>query len=1025
MYHSHLIYAKHLYRLIVNKAEEFKPDNTSIIDEQVFKYSVDWFRSMVLVSESSKLMALGRFFLSEQDNDILAIAFSINSPSFANKPAYIHRVILLLNQIFILGEDIPNERTMSELCFSICRLTLKPASCGPFLEKIMTNFFPLKKEVEETKQAALGSQTTPIITLGISASNSLAASTNEGDDKKNDTTESFIPAQAAASEISIQTRIIGEESTENVKFLRNIVYYMINHKLHDEALCLLEHLIPLTHLTNKNPHTIQFPELITQLSKLAEFVGGRGHQLLFESCVKWLESIRESLTTDPGFKSIASGNDAESNSVILDNISYLLIYMSEFIVALFPKGVKNVTEFLGESEAFPPPLDLDTEWNDDVTHEDDEDSAGDESDEDNLCNKLCTYTITQKEFMNQHWYHCHTCKMIDGVGVCSVCAQVCHKNHDITYSKFGNFFCDCGAKENGQCMALTKRNSQENAAMPSTSLTHQETAIPSSLRQRASIEPILSNNYNYMMYDDNYYGINLIKVENLREKLDPLSPDVLNKIWDILPHILEVLREMMPALKAGIAKTSPVGVFDRVSHVLYQLHNLQHKFVENTDNLMIPVMGSQEGAFENVRLNLNGDQGQTIRQLLSNNSIRRTCMCILSSPQSKRQHLVAVSHEKGKITLLQLSGLLKQIDSSKRKLTLIKLASVSLPITILSVSANPCNEELLAVCGLKECIVFSFTSGMTQATDSITINPHCETSNYIIKALWVPGRQSTLAIVTSFNIKMYQLDKDVTHPYLYFVLPTGKIKDATFVCEDNGACAILIMSSIGVIYTQNLNEIMPYSSENASEQQFYVTQTMNTLLDDIADDLGTTNCGGVSIYFSHTLRLLFFSYSNGKSYLAPIPEGQPVETAVSQPTLLIIGSPRLAGTPIGKGNGQPLYQWTEVPNHPGLIFAMMQCNTPVALTIKPHIVKVQEIKLYQIARSKFLDMVAINHSNHTTLILLCDDGSLRIYNDNSAETNFWLGPELKATSNHTIPKPLKRKKTTKATKSTGIYSTLV
>lgn len=270
------------------------------------------------------------------------------------------------------------------------------------------------------------------------------------------------------------------------------------------------------------------------------------------------------------------------------------------------------------------------------------------------------------------------------------------------------------------------------------------------------------------------------------------------------------------------------------------------------------------------------------------------------------------------------------------------------------------------------------------------------------------------------NIKIYQLDKDVTHPYLYFVLPTGKIRDATFVCEDNGACAILIMSSIGVIYTQNLQEVMPYSSENSAEQQFYVTQTMNTLLDDIADDLGAMNCGGVSIYFSHTLRLLFFSYSNGKSYLAPIPQGQPVETAVSKPTLLIIGSSRLPGTPVSKGNGQPLYQWMEVPNHPGLVFAMMQCNTPVALTIKPHIVKVQEIKLHPFgSKSKFLDMVAVNHSNRTTLILLCEDGSLRIYNDNPAETNFWLGPELKATANHTIPKPLKRKKTTKSTKPSG------
>lgn len=73
-------------------------------------------------------------------------------------------------------------------------------------------------------------------------------------------------------------------------------------------------------------------------------------------------------------------------------------------------------------------------------------------DEDSLCNKLCTFTVTQKEFMNQHWYHCHTCKMNDGVGVCTVCAKVCHKDHDITYAKYGSFFCDCGAKEDGSCV---------------------------------------------------------------------------------------------------------------------------------------------------------------------------------------------------------------------------------------------------------------------------------------------------------------------------------------------------------------------------------------------------------------------------------------------------------------------------------------------------------------------------------------------------------------------------------------------
>ena len=59
-------------------------------------------------------------------------------------------------------------------------------------------------------------------------------------------------------------------------------------------------------------------------------------------------------------------------------------------------------------------------------------------------------------------------------------------------------------------------------------------------------------------------------------------------------------------------------------------------------------LGSQEGAFENVRLSFQGDQGQQLRQLLSSNAIRRVAMCALSSVKGHRQHL-AVNHDKGKV----------------------------------------------------------------------------------------------------------------------------------------------------------------------------------------------------------------------------------------------------------------------------------------------------------------------------------------------------------------------------------------
>jgi hypothetical protein len=73
----------------------------------------------------------------------------------------------------------------------------------------------------------------------------------------------------------------------------------------------------------------------------------------------------------------------------------------------------------------------------------------------NLNLNICTYFLTEKpKYIMQHFYHCHTCKMFDGIGVCEICAKICHRNHDVSYAKYGLFFCDCGAKKNKSCMAM-------------------------------------------------------------------------------------------------------------------------------------------------------------------------------------------------------------------------------------------------------------------------------------------------------------------------------------------------------------------------------------------------------------------------------------------------------------------------------------------------------------------------------------------------------------------------------------------
>eukprot|EP00058_Branchiostoma_floridae_P006338 XP_002591826.1 hypothetical protein BRAFLDRAFT_125324 [Branchiostoma floridae] len=427
-----------------------------------------------------------------------------------------------------------------------------------------------------------------------------------------------------------------------------------------------------------------------------------------------------------------------------ESLCYLLMYVADVLIALKQAtGGGRSTSPLCEREGS---VLEETDWADDLVQEEEDEDAED-SDEDSLCNKLCTFTVTQKEFMNQHWYHCHTCKMNDGVGVCSICAKVCHRDHDVTYAKYGSFFCDCGAKEDGSCQALVKR-----MAVSSTS--------PNGNVISCKDKP------GDLIYDSHFPS--------------PPAP------------------EDKESLSMGNSK--------RVEHALNQLHT-QAKVVETTDQLMVPTLGSQEGAFENVRMNYNGDQGQTIRQLISAQMLRRVAMCCLTSSQGRRQHL-AVSHEKG-------------------------------------------------------------------------------------KAIWLPGSQTEIAVITADFVKIYNLAVDVLSPGYYFLLPSGKIRDVTFIFVED-MYYIVLMSSAGYMYIQ----------------------------------------------------LLFFSYTQGKNFISPLKK---IVTELSPVFPVTLRSSNGAG----KGTSPSLCQWSEVLNHPGLICCLTQtAGTPVVIMVKPDSILIQEIKTVP-AKSKF------------------------------------------------------------------------
>ncbi|CAB4062605.1 UBR4 [Lepeophtheirus salmonis] len=549
------------------------------------------------------------------------------------------------------------------------------------------------------------------------------------------------------------------------------------------------------------------------------------------------------------------------HGIMLENSCQIMSYMCDVIMAL--KLTINNDSSARASSPFDGENVVDTDndyWIDEIN---DEDSAGEDSDDDSLCNKLCTYSQTQKEFVFQHWYNCHTCRMVDGSGVCTICAKVCHADHDVTYSKHGSFFCDCGAKEDGSCRAMTKRSPREANNEPSRKydenlsnlsiMRHQSSSPPLSSHQNVSSQQAVSSSQPSVSTNS---GVESKREDdtrvNLSVKLSQWKDELSSQIEknNILKKLLEMLECLLPVIEFNRVKHSYIVRLADINKAFQVLHTEEKKYDHN-DQLMLPTLGSQEGAFENVQMNYSGDQAQTIRHLMTGHMIRRVVMCCISTGVSgKKQHL-AVSHEKGKITILQLSALLKQADSSQKKLTLTRLASTPVPFSVLSIVSNPRNEDFLAVSGLKDCHVLTFNPSGT-VSDHLVLHPQLEASNYIIKAIWVPGSQTELALVTSDFVKIYDLSVDVLSPQHYFLVPSGKVRDCTLSFMEDGTRYVLIMSSGGHIYVQSLTE-----ESSALNGPFYVTNIMDVDHPEIkhssSERIGD---GGVSIYYCHTLQLL-------------------------------------------------------------------------------------------------------------------------------------------------------------------------
>lgn len=433
-------------------------------------------------------------------------------------------------------------------------------------------------------------------------------------------------------------------------------------------------------------------------------------------------------------------------------------------------------------------------------------TEGGAKDGESLACKLCTYTATEDTFQLQHWYYCYTCKLTFTEGVCSVCAQVCHKGHELSYARQSRFYCDCGAGAKGiSCKALKARSvSSEGAGLSSST---------------SSVPDLSSDSW-----------------------LQQVSPEAVASVNSVIEGN-DISSSLVTLLERLLATVDSLQSSDYASKPSRAIINCDSKPIVAKSDLFQPQKAAQSGL--SVQLSLDQPEHSDLKGLFSATGAVRNALAMSSDG------FVAVA-ELDSVDIGTVSGLLESGGRSSAKYSTVAKCPTAYPV--LQMQFNPASPNFLAIAGASMCEVVTLAKNGT-VQDRLRLELGMEgmgDAAVILRVMWVPGSQVQLAVVTNHFIKLYDLSADAISPQHFLTLIEDSIRDSTFV-KKGDRVKLLTVGSSGMLYTHEI----PVDASDGGPCIMIATIPLDATL---AGKVGR------SIHYSPHLDLVFASFADAKSF---------------------------------------------------------------------------------------------------------------------------------------------------------------
>ncbi|KAG6408148.1 hypothetical protein SASPL_131151 [Salvia splendens] len=569
----------------------------------------------------------------------------------------------------------------------------------------------------------------------------------------------------------------------------------------------------------------------------------------------------------------------------------------------------------------------------------DKDEEEDSNSERALASKVCTFTSSGSNFMEQHWYFCYTCDLTVSKGCCSVCAKVCHRGHRVVYSRSSRFFCDCGAGgvRGSSCQCLKPRKFTGSHSVPARSAGNLQSFL--SLTENSDQIPDSGSDVD----EDSSIDLDSSTRLSLPIEVQDRMPLLLDEL-EVEQRILGVCSSLLPYITgrrdSNTMRDKKVSLGEE-KVLLYSNDLLQLKKAYKSGSLDLKIKADYSNAKE---LKSHLTSGSLVKTLLSVSGRGR-----LAVGEGDKVAIFDVGQLIGQATIAPVTA-----DKANVK----PLSKNVVRFEIVHLLFNPLVENYLVVAGYEDCQVLT-VNHRGEVIDRLAIELALQGA-YIRRVEWVPSSQVQLMVVTNRFVKVYDLSQDNISPVHYITLPDDTIVDAALLVASYCRMFLIVLSESGNLYRLELSAKANVGSRPLKEI--------------IKVEGRTETRKGSSLYFSPTHKLLFLSYQDGSSIIDRL---NPDVTSVVETSSVhendLDGKLRPAG----------LHRWKELLGGSGLFvcYSNLKSNGILAISLGQHEVLAQNLRHTGGSTSPLVGVTAYRPLSKDKIhcLLLHEDGSLQIY----------------------------------------------